>query len=114
MATTTRPQHPALVVMDPRLDAVSDVWDAHSTLTAAAPRAGLPVPGGSYSGSLRAAGTPTEAIVVQVQDAGVPSGEQGAATFVARSSAGTDWSGWEGPGAVSHWEHLSYSSSSAS
>lgn len=114
MATTTRPQHPALVVMDPRLDAVTDTWDAHSTLTAAAPRAGLPVPGGSYSGSLRAAGVPIEAIVVQVQDAGVPSGEQGAATFVARSSAGSDWSGWEGPGAVSHWEHLSYSSSSAS
>ena len=113
MATTTRPQHPALVVMDPRLDAVTDVWDAHSTLTAAAPRAGLPVPGGSYSGSLRAAGVPTEATTVMVQGAGVPSGEQGAATFVASPDGATDWSGWEGPGAVSYWEALTYSSSSA-
>ncbi|MCH9834942.1 glycoside hydrolase, partial [bacterium] len=113
MATTTRPQHPALVVMDPRLDAATDLWDAHSTVTAEGERAGLPVPGGSYSGSLRAAGVPTEPILIQVQDAGVPSGEQGAATFVTRSTTATDWSGWEGPGAVSHWEALTYSSNSA-
>ena len=111
--STTRSQHPALVVMDPRLDVVSDLWDAHSTITAAGPRAGLPVAAGSYAGSLRAAGEPTEATTIRVQSAGVPSGEQGAATFVASPDGATDWSGWEGPGAVSFWEALTYSTSTA-
>ena len=113
MTTTTRPQHPALVVMDPRLDAVTDLWAAHSTVTEASPRAGMPVPTSTYAGSLRGAGVPTEATTIRVQSAGLPGGEQGAATFVASPDGSTNWSGWEGPGAISQWEALSYSSTAA-
>jgi hypothetical protein len=111
--TTTRSQHPALVVMDPRLDAVTDLWDAHSTITEASPRAGMPVPTSTYAGSLRGAGVPTEATTIRVQTAGLPGGEQGAATFVASPDGTSNWSGWEGPGAISQWEALSYSTSAA-
>lgn len=109
MATdTARPQHPALVVMDPRLDAAVRPWRTHSSYTQASPRAGLPEPSGAYQGSLRATGPQTSEFVARIQSAGLPGSTGTAATFVTSPDGSTDWVGWEGPGAISHWEAVNY------
>ncbi len=109
MATdTARPQHPALVVMDPRLDAAVAPWAAQSSYTEASPRAGLPEPSGAYQGSLRATGPQSAEFVARIQSAGLPGSTGTAATFVTSPDGSTDWVGWEGPGAISHWEAVNY------
>jgi hypothetical protein len=113
MATTTRAQHPALVVMDPRLDAVVAPWAAHSSYTEASPRAGIPEPAGAYQGSLRAKGEQTAAFTARVQSAGLPSSQSTAATFATSPDGSTGWAGWEGPGSVAFWDAASYSASTA-
>lgn len=109
MATdTARPQHPALVVMDSRLDAATAPWASQSSYTEASPRAGVPEPSGAYQGSLRASGPQTAEFVARVQSAGLPGSTGTAATFVTSPDGSTDWIGWEGPGAFSHWEAVNY------
>jgi len=109
MATdTARPQHPALVVMDPRLDAATGPWASQSSYTEASPRAGLPEPSGAYQGSLRASGPQTAEFVTRIQSAGLPGSTGTAATFATSPDGSTEWIGWEGPGAISHWEAVNY------
>ena len=110
-ANTARPQHPALVVMDPRLDRVVEAWSSQSSYTEASPRAGLPDPSGAYTGSLRASGAQTAKIVTRVQSAGLPGSTGTAATVVHSPDGSTGWVGWEGPGTVSHWEAVNYTTS---
>jgi hypothetical protein len=97
--------------MDPRLDAAQGPWAAESSFTEAAPRAGLPEPSGAYSGSLRATGEQTAAFTARVQSAGMPGGTSSAATFATSPDGSTKWAGWEGPGSVSFWEALTFSTS---
>lgn len=114
MATNTaRPQSPALVVMDPRLDAATGPWSAQSSYTEASPRAGLPEPSGAYQGSLRATGAQTAEFVTRIQSAGLPGSTSAAATFVTSPDGQDDWVGWEGPGGFSHWEAVNYTTTLA-
>lgn len=108
-----RSQHPALVVMDPRLDAATGLWAAHSTVGEAEPRADLPKPAGVYQGSLRAHGPQKAALTVRVQSAGLPGGDPNSAGIVTSADGQTDWTGWEGPGAPSYWEAVTYSATIA-
>jgi len=94
MADVSRDTLRGLLVADPRLRDESAIWTAESTLTQAGARLTLPTTNDTTSWRMEARGTASEAVVVQVVEAGIPGSGLGLAW---KPASAADFRGRDAP-----------------